>query len=42
VTAIGDGDGDGDGGPYVDFAVTVVNQADTPVITGTASARVDP
>ena len=37
VTAIGDGDGD----PYVDFAVTVVNQAGTPVVTGTASARVD-
>lgn len=31
-----------DEGPIADFAVTTVNQSDTPVVTGTASARLDP
>jgi acyl dehydratase len=31
-----------DGGPVVDLALTTVNQDGTPVLTGTATARVDP
>lgn len=30
-----------DEGPIADFKVTTVNQANTPVVTGTASARLD-
>jgi acyl dehydratase len=31
-----------DGGPVVDLALTTLNQDGTPVLTGTATARVDP
>ena len=42
ATATIDAVRDVDGVPYADFSVTTVNQDGVPVVTGTATARLDP